>query len=151
MEPEGPSNADGTHPRHLTFAQAAFLPVIPIAGTIGNALLSVGMRQIGPIAPSQWWLVFEAARNWHVLLGVVLLIVFFACYLIALSWADLTYVIPATSLGYILVPLVSRFYLKENVSLTRWSGIALICLGVAFVVGGPSRTSKAPGKLRGCA
>jgi drug/metabolite transporter (DMT)-like permease len=130
--------------RHLTFAQAAFLPVIPIAGTIGNTLLSVGMRQIGPISPSHWWLVFAAGKNLYVLVGVVLLIIFFGSYLLALSWADLTYVIPTTSLGYVLVPLVSRFYLKEHVSLERWGGIALICVGVAFVAGGPSRTSKPP-------
>ena len=130
--------------RHLTRAQVAFLPVIPVSATLGNTLLSMGMRQIGPISPAHWWRVFEAASNPRVLLGVLLLVGFFASYLVALSWADLTYVIPTTSLGYVLVPLVSRFYLKEHVSLARWGGIALICVGVAFVAGGPSRTSKEP-------
>ena len=142
IEPEQSPKAGAE--RHLTVAQTAFLPVIPITATIGNTLLSLGMRQIGPISPSHWWLVFEAARNPRVLLGVLLLIGFFASYLVALSWADLTYVIPTTSLGYVLVPLVSRFYLKEQVSLARWGGIGLICIGVAFVAGGPSRTSKEP-------
>jgi len=142
IEPDELPNAKTE--RHLTAAQTAFLPVIPITATIGNTLLSMGMRQIGPISPSHWWLVFEAAGNPRVLLGVLLLIGFFASYLVALSWADLTYVIPTTSLGYVLVPLVSRFYLKEHVSLARWGGIALICVGVAFVAGGPSRTSKEP-------
>jgi drug/metabolite transporter (DMT)-like permease len=58
----------------------------------------------------------------------------------ALSWADLTYVLPATSLGYVLLALVARFVLHEHVSPLRWLGIALITGGVGFVAGGPSLT-----------
>ena len=59
----------------------------------------------------------------------------------ALSWADLTYVLPATSLGYVLLALVAKFALHEQVSPMRWVGIALITGGVGFVAGGPSLTS----------
>ena len=54
----------------------------------------------------------------------------------ALSWADLTYVLPATSLGYVLLALVAKFALHEQISLLRWIGIALISGGVGFVAGG---------------
>jgi drug/metabolite transporter (DMT)-like permease len=140
---ENPTNRQPVQ-KHLSKKQALFLPVVPIMATLGNTLLSVGMRQIGPIPLDRWWMVFQAMENIRIVVGVLLLIVFFSSYLVALSWADLTYVIPTTSLGYVLVPLVSRFYLKEHVSWIRWSGIALICIGVAFVAGGPSRTSKPP-------
>jgi drug/metabolite transporter (DMT)-like permease len=58
----------------------------------------------------------------------------------ALSWADLTYVLPATSLGYVLVALVAHFGFHEVISWTRWLGIGLIAAGVGFVAAGPSVT-----------
>jgi drug/metabolite transporter (DMT)-like permease len=63
-----------------------------------------------------------------------------ATYMTALSWADLTYVLPATSLGYVLLALVARFVLHEHVSPLRWLGIVLITGGVGFVAGGPELT-----------
>jgi drug/metabolite transporter (DMT)-like permease len=63
----------------------------------------------------------------------------------ALSWADLTYVLPATSLAYVLVALIGHFRLHEQISPTRWLGIALIAAGVGFVAAGPSVT---PGRQR---
>ena len=59
----------------------------------------------------------------------------------ALSWADLTYVLPATSLGYVLLALVAKFALHEQISLLRWLGIVLISGGVGFVAGGEALTS----------
>ena len=75
-------------------------------------------------------------------LGILLLIGFFASYLTALSWADLTFVLPATAFGNVLVALFARFWLHETISLERWAGIALITLGVGFVAQGPSLTER---------
>lgn len=72
--------------------------------------------------------------------GIALLIGFFASYLTALSWADLTFVLPATAFGNVIVALLSRFWLHESISLSRWAGVALITVGVGFVAQGPSRT-----------
>jgi drug/metabolite transporter (DMT)-like permease len=72
--------------------------------------------------------------------GIALLICFFACYLTALSWADLTYVLPTTAFGYVLIALIGRFWLHEEISVYRWAGILLITLGVGFVAHGPSLT-----------
>ena len=58
----------------------------------------------------------------------------------ALSWADLTYVLPATSLSYVLVAVIARIGFHEEISPTRWLGIALIAAGVGFVAAGPSST-----------
>jgi len=72
--------------------------------------------------------------------GIALLIGFFASYLTALSWADLTFVLPATAFGNVIVALLSKFWLHEPISLERWAGILLITIGVGFVAQGPSRT-----------
>jgi len=53
-----------------------------------------------------------------------------------LSWADLSYVLPVTSMGYVLVALVGRLLLHEQITARRWTGIALIMTGVALVSGG---------------
>jgi drug/metabolite transporter (DMT)-like permease len=74
-------------------------------------------------------------------LGVALLIGYFASYLTALSWADLTYVMPATALGNVFVALLAHFWLHETISLYRWLGIFLITVGVAFVAHGPANTT----------
>src|ERR1700687_6220509 len=83
-----------------------------------------------------------AILNPWVALGILFLLAFFSCYMSALSWADLTYVLPATSLSYVLVALVGRFRLHEAISPTRWLGIALIAAGVGFVAAGPSVTPR---------
>ena len=67
---------------------------------------------------------------------------FFASYLSALSWADLTYVLPATAIGYVVLALIAKFYLHEHISLMRWAGILLITAGVGFVATGPALTER---------
>jgi drug/metabolite transporter (DMT)-like permease len=104
-------------------------------------MLSHGMKQAGGISLNHLQNVLLALRNPWVVGGIVLLLAFFAAYTNALSWADLTYVLPATSLGYVLLALVARFALHEQVSPLRWAGIALISGGVSFVAGGPALTS----------
>jgi uncharacterized membrane protein len=60
-----------------------------------------------------------------------------------LSWADLSYVLPVTSVAYVLVALVGRFVLHEQVSLARWAGITLIMVGVTLVGHTAPRTTQA--------
>ncbi len=103
-------------------------------------MLAHGMKQTGNVDIHHLYTVILALFNPWVAVGVVLLLGFFASYMNALSWADLTYVLPATSLGYVLLAVVARFALHEQVSPVRWMGIALISGGVSFVAGGPALT-----------
>jgi drug/metabolite transporter (DMT)-like permease len=114
---------------------------IIFTASFGDVLLSHGMKQIGEITLDRLDLLFLApVSNAFVGFGVLMLIAFFAAYLTALSWADLTYVLPSTAMGYVVVALLGKFWLHENVSLKRWLGILLIVLGTGFVAGGPSLT-----------
>ena len=103
-------------------------------------MLSHGMKQTGSISLHHLQGVIFAILNPWVAIGILLLLAFFSAYMTALSWADLTYVLPATSLGYVLLALVARFLLHEHVSPLRWLGIALITGGVGFIAGGPELT-----------
>src|SRR5579859_5151665 len=112
-----------------------------IFGGTGDVLLKVGMNQLTPIRFSH--LVpdlLAALGNPWVVTGILCLIAFFASYLTALSWADLSYVLPATGLGYVLVTLLSKYLLHENVSVFRWAGVLLISCGVGWVTRGPALT-----------
>src|SRR5205807_9387892 len=99
------------------------------------------MKQVVTISIHHLLSVVLAVLNPWVAVGILLLLAFFASYTTALSWADLTYVLPATSLGYVLLALIAKFALHEHVSPLRWLGIALISGGVGFVAGGEALTS----------
>src|SRR6202022_1240604 len=102
--------------------------------------LARGMKPRGNISLHGPLDIILAILNPWVALGILFLLGFFAAYMIALSWADLTYVLPATSLGYVLLAALARFLLHEQVSTTRWLGIGLISAGVGFVTQGPALT-----------
>jgi Predicted membrane protein len=116
------------------------LGAITVFGAVGDVLLSRGMKDLGNVTLANWTHSITALFNPWVAVGTILLVGFLAGYTSALSWADLTYVLPATSLGYVLVALLSIVFLHEHVTLTRWLGILLITGGVGFVAGGPSHT-----------
>ena len=103
-------------------------------------MLSYGMKQVGNISLHHVSSLFLAITDPWVGLGILMLLGFFACYTSSLSWADLTFVLPASSLGLVLLAIIARFALHEHVSLTRWLGIALVSCGVGFVTQGPELT-----------
>ena len=125
----------------MTFRKYLVLAGVTVFAAAGDSMLSHGMKQAGNISLHHLQNVLLAVLNPWVGVGILSLLGFFAAYMDALSWADLTYVLPATSLGYVLLALVAKFALHERVSPMRWLGIALIAGGVGFVAGGPSLTT----------
>jgi drug/metabolite transporter (DMT)-like permease len=125
----------------LTFRKYLVLVGITVFSTLGDSLLARGMKQVGGISLHNISGLLFAILNPWVGIGILLLLAFFASYMSALSWADLTYVLPATSLGYVLVALIARVGFREEITLTRWLGIACIAAGVGIVAAGPSLTS----------
>jgi drug/metabolite transporter (DMT)-like permease len=128
----------------VTFRKYLVLAGVTLCASIGDSLLSRGMKQVGSISLNHLPDVILAVLNPWVAVGILLLLGFFASYMTALSWADLTYVLPATSLGYVLLTLIAKFYLHEAVTTTRWIGVLLIAAGVGFVTQGPALTHHPP-------
>ncbi len=93
------------------------------------------MRDIGAIDIHHAAHVFSALANPWILFGILFLLGFMSSYMTALSFADLTYVLPATAISYVFMALISIFWLREHVSVQRWAGIALIVAGVGLVAG----------------
>jgi drug/metabolite transporter (DMT)-like permease len=124
----------------VTFRKYMVLAGVTVSAAAGDSLLSQGMKEVGTISFQHLSPLILAILNPWVALGILFLLVFFASYMTALSWADLTYVLPATSLGYVLLALIAKFLLHEQISTTRWLGIVLISAGVGFVTRGPELT-----------
>jgi drug/metabolite transporter (DMT)-like permease len=124
----------------LTPQRYLILLAVMLTASVGDTLLAHGMTQVGPVSLGHLGLLFAALRNPWVVAGILCLLGFFASYLTALSWADLTFVLPATAFGYVVVALLSKFWLHEGISASRWAGILLIVCGVGFVANGPSLT-----------
>jgi drug/metabolite transporter (DMT)-like permease len=124
----------------LTPQQYGILGTVMLTASFGDALLSRGMAQVGAVDLGHPGLLFHALFNLNIVAGIFLLIGFFASYMTALSWADLTFVMPATAFGNVLIALLGRFWLHEHLSLSRWLGILLLTSAVGFVANGPART-----------
>jgi drug/metabolite transporter (DMT)-like permease len=125
-------------PRRLHFKTFILILIMVLAGPLGNVLLGKGMKHMGPMKPwppaellHVFIRVFTSGTIW---LGVGSLLVFFAAYMIVLSWADYSYVQPASAIAYAVVALLASTWLGEVVPPLRWAGIAVICIGV-FLVG----------------
>jgi drug/metabolite transporter (DMT)-like permease len=131
------------HVHSMSFLRYVLLALIVLGSTFGDVYLAKGMKQIGEMSVHRWRELLFAPFNPWVALGIVLLMIFYISYLASLSWADLSYIMPATTFGYVLTALMAHFMLHEHVSLTRWIGIIMISFGVGFITGGPSLTVSA--------
>ena len=128
----------------MTGRRYSILLIVMLAASCGDTCLSVGMKRVGPVSLTHLGSLFTAMTTPWIDAAILLLPSFVATNLTALTWADLTFVLPATSFGYVIVALLSRFALHEHVSVSRWIGVLLITSAVGFVTRGPSYTETGP-------
>lgn len=116
------------------------------AQTLGDVCLTKGMKSIGEVNtldPAQLFQIgVQVFTTPYVWLGILILSIFFGLYLIALSWADLSFVLPVTAFGYAMNAFMAWKLLGEHVSPMRWLGTLIICFGVAVVARTEQRTTK---------
>lgn len=136
-------------PSPVRMRTAVLILLIVVFNAAGNVFLSIGMRRAGEIQAWSWSHLVATARlaaaSASVWIGVALLALFLVTFLLALSWADYSYVQPASAAGYALVPLLAYAIAGEHVSAMRWAGVALIAVGVGLVGQTPVRTSSQVG------
>jgi drug/metabolite transporter (DMT)-like permease len=123
---------------------AIVLIIAILAQTAGDVYLTKGMKAIvvEDAGLSRFLeIALQVAQSPSVLIGTALLILFFALYSAALSWADLSFVLPATAFGYVLNVAAGYYFLNETVSPIRWAGALIITLGVVFVSRSDERTA----------
>jgi drug/metabolite transporter (DMT)-like permease len=122
----------------LHFKTYVLIFLIVLFAPLGNVLLGKGMKGVGTAkdwAPRDIVHVFVSIiSSGYIWLGIACLLAFFVAYMLVLTWADYSYVQPASSFSYAVVAVLGYFLLGESVNPLRWAGIIVICVGV-FVVG----------------
>ena len=134
-----------THTRRLQLKTIPLILISIILGPLGNVFLGKAMKSVGSVSSASILdLVPIASRvlmSGYIWLGILCLLVFFTVHMLLLTWADYSYVQPATSLSYVSITVLSYLLLGEVISPLRWLGVTVICFGV-FLVGrtSPSTT-----------
>lgn len=104
---------------------------------IGQLFLKKGMGEVGRIGSgdfSYYQTVFiKTILNLKVLIGLLIYVLSAFLWLVVLSRVELSFAYPFVAIGYVLVMLISWFFLKESIPLNRWIGTALIFLGIMFI------------------
>ena len=107
------------------------------AGTIGDILLARGMKELGDVSAMNLRgilnVILQAVVSPKLIVGVMMLAIFFFLWLAVLSWEDLSVALPMQALNFVLVALLSQYYLHEPVTPMRWAGTLLICIGVMLI------------------
>ena len=133
-------------PKTHTFKTSILVVLLIILNSAGNFFFGLGMKRIGAVQGLSMAVlhavfvsVFSSVWIW---LGIVSMLLFLGALMLVLSWADFSYVLPATAAMYAVVPLLGHFVLGESVTGLRWAGVALICAGVMFVARTPPSTTE---------
>lgn len=134
--------------KQLRLKTRMMILIMVLAGPLGNALLAKGMKQIGAISVSSFpdllHLLGQILSSPMIWMGIAGQLAFFAAYSLALSWADYSYVQPASAVAYVVVAILGIVMLHERVSPLHWAGIGVICLGVVVVGRTHPNTTETP-------
>ena len=107
------------------------------AGTIGDILLAKGMKEMGDLSVMNLRgilnVAIQALTTPKLIIGTIMLAIFFFLWLAVLSWEDLSVALPMQALNYVLVAFLSQYFLGETVSPLRWAGTILVCVGVMLI------------------
>jgi drug/metabolite transporter (DMT)-like permease len=125
-----------------------FLALMVLFNSVGDTMLSRGMKKVGEVHYTSLagvgHTLVTVLRTPSIWIGIGSLLSFFVCYMLLLSWADFSFVMPATAANFAIVPVFGAFLLHERVSFARWIGVAIICLGVLLVSRTPVSTTENP-------
>jgi uncharacterized membrane protein len=116
---------------------AMLIALVVLGGSAGDVFITKGMKQLGEISTlnaARLLRVFGGAMtNQSFLLGLFCMAISYFSFLGALRRADLSLVLPATSVSFVITTIAAKLFLKETVSALRWAGIVLVCVGVALI------------------
>jgi len=106
---------------------------VVITNVLGNFSMSWGMKhQAADLGLSPLAYIRLIFTPW-VLLGTTLLILWLLSRMTLLGWADLSYVLPMTSIAYVASAVLGKVFFGEMVTWQRWLGTGFIVVGIIFV------------------
>jgi drug/metabolite transporter (DMT)-like permease len=105
------------------------------------------MKELGDLSTMNLRGILETAvramTDWKIVVGTFMLALFFFLWLAVLSWEDLSVALPMQALNYVLVAVLAKYLLHEQVSPLRWAGITLVCIGVVLITKSSTADKKA--------
>jgi drug/metabolite transporter (DMT)-like permease len=113
--------------------------VLVLTSTAADVLMSKAMRHNGDLMEvlrrsGIVATVKSVVTNRLMLAALVFMALGFFTLLFALSWGDVSLVVPAgASLTFVSNAVAARIFLKENVDRRRWAAAVLVCVGVALL------------------
>lgn len=122
-----------------TFATWLMIACIVLTATAGDVFVTAAMRRIGDLDVIREQAGLQGAITAVVsspllIAGVFCMAMSFFSLLVALSWADLSLIGPASaSLTFVTNAVAARFFLHENVDRRRWTAAVFVCAGVALL------------------
>lgn len=123
------------------------------AGTVGDILLAKGMKELGDLSTMNLRGIIEVAiramTTWKIIVGTSMLALFFFLWLAVLSWEDLSVALPMQALNYVLVAVLAKYVLHEQISPLRWAGIFLVCVGVIMITKSSTAGSQQQAEVAG--
>ncbi len=113
------------------------IAVIVLSNAAGDVLITRGMKKMGEVSSFHPYHLFQLGRrvlhNRDFLMGVFCLAISFFAFISVLAWAEMSFVVPATSVVYVVTVLGAKFFLKEQIDKRRWAGTFLVCVGVVLI------------------
>jgi drug/metabolite transporter (DMT)-like permease len=117
--------------------EVLLLSLIIVAGTCGELCVSRAMKTVGEVTDFRpravGRVIFRALRVGWMWAGVGLMATAFFSLLGALSFLNVSFVVPVTALSYVTGACGAMFFLGERVSPRRWAGVCLVAVGVTLV------------------
>ncbi|MER3434358.1 MAG: hypothetical protein C4288_13255 [Leptolyngbya sp. ERB_1_1] len=108
-----------------------------LTDALGNVFLTAGMKRVGDLQPLPLKnlprQLLRVLSNFQIVCGIFSLTIAFFLFISLLSWANLSFVYPTTSLTYLLSLIGARYFLHERITPARLVGTVLVCVGAAFV------------------
>ena len=111
--------------------------ILVLSAAAGDVCAARGMKSVGDVSavPSKSLLntVLRAVQNFYLWLGIFWKAVAFFSFLALLSRAQLSWVVPASAISFVLETLAAKYWLNEKISAARWAGAVCICVGVGLL------------------
>ncbi len=122
-------------PSPLPFLRSAYFLLLldALFITASQVFLKIGATETAGVPSVAQWLGFAGLYSNWVWVGIVCLILSFVCWMKVLRRMPLNIAFMLSNVVHVLIPISCWLFLKEVITPTRWSGIALVTIGLMIV------------------